>query len=184
MKKFLNAVMSVSIVFLLSTSTALAQENSRSSKVPPEIMEMDTNNDKKISKKEAQGKLLEHFNELDKNKDGYVSFEELETMKPVQGGQRGQEGQARQGGGQGQHQGHHEGRPPRQGRPPNNGQHPHGEQERPQQKLPVEFLDLDSNHDNKISKGEAKGRLFTQFDSLDKNHDGYLDFKELQSMGM
>ncbi|MFP4845715.1 YHYH protein [Winogradskyella sp. PE311] len=40
---------------------------------------MDTNNDKRISKKEAKGPLSEDFDKIDKNKDGFLSEEEIQT---------------------------------------------------------------------------------------------------------
>ncbi|CAH8282006.1 ribonuclease BN (tRNA processing enzyme) [Mariniflexile fucanivorans] len=41
------------------------------------LKRMDANNDGKISKSEAKGKLKENFNERDKNKDGYITADEL-----------------------------------------------------------------------------------------------------------
>ncbi|SDH88421.1 MBL fold metallo-hydrolase [Winogradskyella thalassocola] len=38
---------------------------------------MDTNNDGKISKSEARGKLKDNFNKRDQNKDGYITEDEL-----------------------------------------------------------------------------------------------------------
>jgi hypothetical protein len=40
---------------------------------------MDTNKDNKISKKEAKGPLSDDFDKVDKNKDGFLSKEELEN---------------------------------------------------------------------------------------------------------
>ncbi len=41
------------------------------------LTHMDTNNDGKISKSEAKGKLKENFTHRDKNKDGYITEDEL-----------------------------------------------------------------------------------------------------------
>lgn len=41
------------------------------------LKNMDANNDGKISKSEARGKLKENFDKRDKNKDGYITEEEL-----------------------------------------------------------------------------------------------------------
>jgi Ca2+-binding EF-hand superfamily protein len=41
------------------------------------IKRLDTNKDGKISKQEARGLIKEHFDELDKNKDGFVDRDEL-----------------------------------------------------------------------------------------------------------
>lgn len=38
---------------------------------------MDANKDGKIAKSEARGKLKENFDQRDKNKDGYITEEEL-----------------------------------------------------------------------------------------------------------
>jgi hypothetical protein len=41
------------------------------------LANMDTNHDGKVSKSEAKGKLKENFNKRDKNKDGYITEDEL-----------------------------------------------------------------------------------------------------------
>jgi len=41
------------------------------------IKRLDANKDGKISKKEAKGMVLEHFDQLDKNKDGFIDRDEL-----------------------------------------------------------------------------------------------------------
>ena len=42
---------------------------------------LDTNKDGKISKDEAKGPMVQHFDQIDANSDGFVSKEELEQMK-------------------------------------------------------------------------------------------------------
>jgi Ca2+-binding EF-hand superfamily protein len=39
--------------------------------------------------------------------------------------------------------------------------------------------ELDTNHDGKISKEEARGRIKEHFDKIDTNHDGFIDRDEL-----
>jgi Ca2+-binding EF-hand superfamily protein len=39
--------------------------------------------------------------------------------------------------------------------------------------------DLDVNHDGKISREEARGRIKENFDKIDTNHDGFIDRDEL-----
>ena len=41
------------------------------------LVKMDSNNDGKISKSEAKGKLKENFNKRDKNKDGFITEDEM-----------------------------------------------------------------------------------------------------------
>ncbi|WP_178983947.1 Lcl domain-containing protein [Winogradskyella helgolandensis] len=45
------------------------------------LTNMDTNNDGKISKSEAKGKLKDNFDKRDKNKDGYITKDELTRRK-------------------------------------------------------------------------------------------------------
>jgi hypothetical protein len=48
---------------------------------------------------------------------------------------------------------------------------------------PIAFSTLDTNHDGKISRGEARAdpELSADFDMLDLNHDGYLSPEEFQA---
>ncbi len=48
---------------------------------------------------------------------------------------------------------------------------------------PIAFGTLDTNHDGKISRSEARAdpELSAQFDMLDLNHDGYLSPQEFQA---
>jgi len=45
---------------------------------------------------------------------------------------------------------------------------------------PVDFYQVDSNHDGKLSEVEARSvpELHMEFDMLDVNHDGYLSVEE------
>lgn len=50
---------------------------------PKEIMGMmDTNRDGKIAKDEAKGPMVQHFDKLDANSDGFIDAEELKNMGP------------------------------------------------------------------------------------------------------
>jgi Ca2+-binding EF-hand superfamily protein len=48
---------------------------------------------------------------------------------------------------------------------------------------PIAFSTLDTNHDGKISRSEARAdpELSAEFDMLDTNHDGYLSPEEFQA---
>ena len=48
---------------------------------------------------------------------------------------------------------------------------------------PIDFGQLDKNHDGKLSLAEARSvpDLEMAFDSLDVNHDGYLSMEEFQA---
>jgi Ca2+-binding EF-hand superfamily protein len=48
---------------------------------------------------------------------------------------------------------------------------------------PIAFNTLDTNHDGKISRSEARAdpELSADFDMLDLNHDGYLSPEEFQA---
>ncbi len=57
---------------------------------PTMVMErLDANSDGKISKEEAKGPLVEHFDKIDSNSDGFISKEELENA-PRRRGKRTQ----------------------------------------------------------------------------------------------
>jgi Ca2+-binding EF-hand superfamily protein len=86
--------------------TAAHGQSQTKDKAPPkktadEIVEsllkqMDTNNDGKISREEAKGKLAEAFDKIDTNKDGYLDRKELralaERMLAQKGGPFGPKG--------------------------------------------------------------------------------------------
>ena len=48
---------------------------------------------------------------------------------------------------------------------------------------PVDFNRLDTNHDGKLSREEARAEpeLSMEFDTLDANHDGFLSLQEFQA---
>lgn len=64
----------------LNVVAVMAQENHPSPKET--ITKMDINKDGKIAKSEAKGHLLEKFDTIDSNKDGFVTEAELEANKP------------------------------------------------------------------------------------------------------
>ena len=53
------------------------------------LKEMDSNNDGKLSKDEAKGGLVDDFDRVDVNKDGFVTKEEMENAPKREGRQRG-----------------------------------------------------------------------------------------------
>lgn len=74
-----KSVMILSGMMCLSLSSVFAASTPPSPKEA--ILAMDTNKDNKISKAEAKGHLSEHFDEIDSNKDGFVTELELNAMK-------------------------------------------------------------------------------------------------------
>jgi Ca2+-binding EF-hand superfamily protein len=67
------------VLALLISSTANAQESL--------LATLDSDQDGKISLREAIGHraLLENFNKIDRNEDGYISLEELEASQITKG---------------------------------------------------------------------------------------------------
>lgn len=61
-----------------------AQRSGKQEKEPPSVekvfKDLDTNEDGKISKKEAKGPLKKDFKKIDTNEDGFISVKELEKV--------------------------------------------------------------------------------------------------------
>jgi Ca2+-binding EF-hand superfamily protein len=119
---------------------------------------MDKDGDHMISKEEAKGnsKLLEHFDEIDANKDGKISKDEMKAFHEAHKGEkRGPDGKP------------HEGKP--------------HDKEAMKEKFEEHFAKMDANKDGKISKGEAKDHpmLSKHFDEIDANKDGSLTKDEM-----
>lgn len=60
-------------------------------KAPPsidEVFKMDTNGDGKLAKSEIKGRLLEKFDAIDTDNDGFISKTEFQNMPRPQRGQR------------------------------------------------------------------------------------------------
>ncbi len=110
--------------------------NANANNVPPFFNEMDANKDGKISKAEAKDRIAENFDTLDKNKDGFLTVEEINADPNRQQRQGG----APAGGG---------------------------------------FAEMDTNKDGKVSKAEAKDRILENFDTYDKNKDGFITQEEM-----
>lgn len=115
------------------------------------LKRLDKNKDGYLTKDELPPRLAERFAELDRNGDGKLDKKEVEAMFQVL---RKMAGDA-----------------------PSKGP------ERPEVERRVnEMLErLDTNKDGKISKDEAKGPLAENFDRVDTNKDGYLDKSELRA---
>lgn len=84
MKNSTKKVIGVLGLTLLMSATAFAQQrtNEERPKGPPSIKqifkELDSNEDGKISLKEAKGPLKEDFKKIDTDENGFISKEELE----------------------------------------------------------------------------------------------------------
>lgn len=85
MKKLKNRIIAVLGLTLLTTVSAFAQQgnNQERPKGPPSvkqiIKDLDTNEDGKISLKEAKGPLKKDFKKIDTNEDGFLSKKELKN---------------------------------------------------------------------------------------------------------
>ena len=53
-----------------------------------QVFKMDTNGDGKLAKSEIKGKMLERFDSIDTDNDGFISKKEFENMPRPQRGQR------------------------------------------------------------------------------------------------
>jgi Ca2+-binding EF-hand superfamily protein len=156
------------------------------------IKDFDKNGDGKLSKEEAPPVLREHFAEIDTNKDGEISKEELEhhsaqmarrrpaavemlyivvdtpetEVVTVQDLQKAYDFLRKL---DRQHDGKIDPKAVAEFR-----------QHRAQERGDAIIKDLDSNHDGKISRDEARGLLREDFDQIDTNKDGFLDRDELR----
>lgn len=85
MKKLVNKVIGTFALILLMSTTAFAQQDNREEKPkgPPSVKQilkdLDTNEDGKISLKEAKGPLKKDFKKIDTNEDGFISKKELKN---------------------------------------------------------------------------------------------------------
>jgi Ca2+-binding EF-hand superfamily protein len=126
--------------------------------------EMDVDGDGLISRDEAEGILLDSFDEIDSNSDGYLSQTELKSYRDSSMGQQGgqsQMGQSQMGQGQNQS----------------------GPQMNQSQGSNVDAASvmkaLDADGDDQISLSEAKGPLSDSFESIDTDGDGFISIDEL-----
>ncbi len=162
-------------ICLISPAFAQNQDTSPSSIIPPHLLELDKDNDKKISRAEAKGPVITGFDILDKNKDNFVSFEELEEFissgKPLPNNQQNNQQSL-----------NNQQRPPQGNRGGGNrgGESRGGERGNQPPRPPAMFLEMDKNNDRQISRSEATGEIAIQFDKLDKNKDNFLSLDELR----
>lgn len=83
MKKKSRIISAILFVGLAVSCNAQSQQEDKHPDVkkrptPAQIMkDMDTNNDDKISKKEAKGPILNDFKVIDANNDGFITLAEL-----------------------------------------------------------------------------------------------------------
>lgn len=77
------------LLSFLACNTIQAQDKTAKQgkrNAPPEaselLIEMDANEDGKLSESEVKGPLQKHFSEIDIDKDGFLSKAELEKMPP------------------------------------------------------------------------------------------------------
>ena len=87
-----KVILSIGVVLLTITAVSGQERNNKErSDGPPSIekifKDLDTNEDSKISLKEAKGPLKKDFDKIDLNEDGFITKEELKKApKPKRGG--------------------------------------------------------------------------------------------------
>lgn len=84
-KKIITACVALSVLLLANDS--FAQEGGKRKPPKPEeiVKRLDKDNDGKISKEEAdgapRGRMKEHFDDIDANKDGFIEAQELKDVR-------------------------------------------------------------------------------------------------------
>jgi len=123
------------------------------------IMEMDANNDEKVSRDEMPEGMAQRFDQMDLNEDGFIDENEIDEMAS----RRGQQGARGQGGARGP-----------------------GAQRGGGQSDPAAFkeriMGSDANGDSKISKEELPTQMQRRFDQMDSNGDGFAEESEIDEM--
>ncbi|WP_299670909.1 EF-hand domain-containing protein [uncultured Polaribacter sp.] len=85
MKKLASKIIGAFVLILMMSTTAFAQEdtNEERPKGPPSVKQifkdLDTNEDNKISLKEAKGRLKKDFKKIDTDEDGFITKKELKN---------------------------------------------------------------------------------------------------------
>lgn len=103
MKREVIGILMAAVIFTVCSckSTKETGNNRSSQGGQPSVAEifsqMDSNKDGKLSKEEVKGPLLNDFAKIDMDSDGFISKEELEKA-PKPSGQRPQQGQGGQQG--------------------------------------------------------------------------------------
>jgi len=156
------------------------------------IKDFDKNNDGKLTKDELPAGLQEEFDQIDKDKDGHLSRQELEQYADHMGRQRPQAVEIiyytidvpedEQTCVKDLQQTYEVLRKLDKN---NDGRIDADEvkayrQHRAGERVNKILKDLDRNSDGKISKDEARGLWAEDFAQLDKNNDGFLDRQEVQ----
>lgn len=83
-----KSIVTSMLICSFATISLNAQDNKDRPKRDPEELfkKLDTDGDGKVSKAEADKSefkmIKEHFNEIDKNADGYISKDEFKAFKP------------------------------------------------------------------------------------------------------
>jgi len=140
MKSFKITFLFAAISLLLCINTSaqdFSKGKQKENKAEHHFKELDTDKDGYLSLEELQKPLQREFKSLDQNNDGKLSNEEFKNFRP-KGDRKGK-------------------------------------------KTPKQIMnDLDKNKDGKISKEEARGPLKDHFSEVDINNDGFVDTSELK----
>ena len=154
----LNRVFVIALIAGLAAPSAFAQN---ATETHQEVIIKMTGDRQYITPEDAKGPLKDHFTEIDTNKDGKLTPDEIKAWFMAHPPQHGA--------GHGCHMMiMHDGHGPGMG-PDGMGPPPHH----------MDLMSLDTDHDGRVSWAEFQVGLKAHFDKMDKNHDGFITKDEM-----